>query len=133
MPLPPDDGNPVRILLVEDHPALAYALCELLAQDDRLIVVDCVPNAAAARSHQHLDAVDVVLSDVHLPDDDGIALMEDLHAAHPGLSVVIMSGSGDETTGASALARGAEAYVEKGNAHENLIELLAGMPARVRT
>jgi DNA-binding NtrC family response regulator len=92
-----------------------------------------VPNAAAARNHPHLDAVDVVLSDVHLPDDDGMALMEDLHAAHPDLSVVIMSGSGDETTGASALARGAEAYVEKGNAHENLIELLAGMPARVRT
>src|ERR1700755_3163320 len=113
MPLPPDDGNPVRVLLVEDHPALAYALCELLAQDERLIVVDCVPSAAAPRDHPRLDAIDVVLSDVHLPDHDGLALMEELRAMHPDLAVVIMSGSGDETTGASALARGAEAHVEK--------------------
>ena len=40
-------GSPVRVLLVEDHPALARALSELLGMDERLIVVACVVFAAS--------------------------------------------------------------------------------------
>jgi two-component system invasion response regulator UvrY len=120
----PDDGSPVRLLVVEDHPALALAFQELLGADDRLIVVGCVSTAADALAHESLAAVDVVLCDVHLPDGDGITLMRALHRAYPDVAVIIMSGSGDSDTHPEAISEGAYAYLEKGRIYDEVIELI---------
>jgi DNA-binding NarL/FixJ family response regulator len=124
-----DEGVPVRVLVVEDHPTLAYALRELLETDERLIVLDVVGTGRALLGHPLLDDVDVVLTDVHLPDVDGFMLVESLHETHPHVRVVVMSGSGDERTAGEALARGARAYVEKGSIDAEIAERIVGAAA----
>lgn len=121
---PIDDGNPVRVLVVEDHPALAFALRELLGSDERLIVVGCVATGRDAVAHEALDVVDVVLSDVHLPDTDGIALMLELQRAQPAIAVIIMSGSGAGAASGDALSGGAFAYLEKGDMYVEVCDLI---------
>ncbi len=125
-----DAGNPVRVIVVEDHPALAYALRELLHADERVIVLDVLGMGRSLLVHPHLDDVDVVLTDVHLPDYDGLGLAEALHATHPHIRVVVMSGSGDERTGGDALARGACAFLEKGAIGDELGERIVRAAVR---
>jgi DNA-binding NarL/FixJ family response regulator len=132
MILPPSsrhDGAPVRVLLVEDHPILALALRELLASDERLILVDSVATGTEACRHGSLDVVDVALVDIGLPDVDGVEVMRSLLRRSPHLHVVIMSGSGHGGAAAEALADGAFAYVEKGRMHESLCDTLVAAAA----
>lgn len=128
------DGNPIRVLVVEDHPILSLAICELLRADDRLIVVDCVATGTAACTHELLDDVDVALVDIGLPDVDGVEVMRSLRRRNPNLRVVIMSGSGHDAMAAQALDEGADAYLEKGALHDELAGAVvaAGRPQHVR-
>ena len=105
---------PVRVIAIEDHPGLAYALRELLETDERLIVIDVIGAVQALLQHPYLDDVDVVLTDVHLPDFNGLELADELRATHPQIRVIVMSGSGDTDISGEALAGGAWAYLEKG-------------------
>lgn len=117
-------GSPVRVLLVEDHPALARAMTELLEMDERLIVVACVATLQDAIFGGSLDLVDVVLSDVHLEDGTGVQLMQSIRATRSDLPVILMSGSGDSDTAREALAAGAYTYLEKGSILDEVIDLI---------
>ena len=118
------DGNPIRVLVVEDHPILSLALCELLAADERLIVIDAVHTGREACDHPLLDDVDVALVDIGLPDVDGARVMRSLVARNPNVRVVIMSGSGHDATARQALTEGAVAYLEKGSLHDELADTI---------
>jgi len=126
VPPSPDgfDGNPIRVLVVEDHPILSLALGELLASDERLIVLDSVDTGTAACTHPRIHDVDVALVDIGLPDVDGVAVMRALRRRNPNLRVVIMSGSGHGDAAEDALAEGAHAYLEKGALHESIAETI---------
>jgi DNA-binding NarL/FixJ family response regulator len=134
MVIPParERGDPVRVLIVEDHAGLRLVLRTLLESDERLLVLDAVGSGAEACAHPLLDDVDVALVDVGLPDVDGIQAMGHLRERHPGLRVVIMSGSGQDHTALEALAAGANGYLQKGALHDELIESLLGLPALAR-
>jgi two-component system NarL family response regulator len=132
----PNEGSPVRVLVVEDHPALALALRELLERDDRLIVLDLVGTGADLLSHPHLCDADVILTDVHLPDFDGRTLPRELRMRNCDARVVVMSGSGDEKTAGEALASGADAFLDKGALHgeigDGIVAVAEGRSERIQ-
>jgi two-component system invasion response regulator UvrY len=123
-PVSPGDG-PIAVLIVEDHPALSIAIRALLeSHHDEVIVLDDVHTADEALTHPLLDAADAVLIDVGLPDMSGLRATEQLLAGHPGLRVVVMSGSGYDRTRQDSLDCGASAYVEKGCLTDELVHTL---------
>jgi DNA-binding NarL/FixJ family response regulator len=129
----PQAGSPIRVLVVEDHPNFRLVLRTLLESDDRLIVIDTVGSAGEACGHPHLESVDVVLMDIGLPGTSGIEAMRMLHDLQPTLRVLIMSGSGYEGAAAKAVAAGADAYLEKGGLHRDLIQAIVDAGERSRT
>jgi DNA-binding NarL/FixJ family response regulator len=101
--------RPAVVLVVDDQRAVREGLARLLSVPGRRIVV------SAATSDEALEAAkahlpDVVVLDVDLDGDDGLAL---LPALRDGASVVILTSHGDAVTRARALALGARAFVEK--------------------
>lgn len=83
----------IRILLVEDHVDTARATSRLLERFGYKIVwADCV---AAALRHAEAEELDLVVSDLGLPDGDGHELMQQLRQRH-GLSGIALSGFGME-------------------------------------
>jgi PAS domain S-box-containing protein len=62
---------------------------------------------------------DVVLSDLGLPDSDGMQTFERLHRAVPGLPIIILSGQNDEMLAVAAVQAGAQDYLMKGHGEEN--------------
>jgi PAS domain S-box-containing protein len=83
--LPPPEGEdrPLHILLVEDHPDTADAMETLLSVVGHQVTVannarDALTAAAAAATGQDGGRIDLVISDVGLPDLSGIELMIEL-------------------------------------------------------
>jgi DNA-binding response OmpR family regulator len=60
-----------------------------------------------------LDGVDIVLLDHHLPDAEGIDLLDPIHARPNPPDIVLITAHGNESLAAAALRRGADDYVAK--------------------
>jgi DNA-binding NarL/FixJ family response regulator len=125
-------GNPIRVLIVEDHPGLRLVLRALLETDERLIVIDDVGTGTSALQHPLLDDVDVALVDIGLPDMAGTDATRKLRQLNPVLRVLVMSGSGFQSASTDALAAGADAYLEKGALHDDLLEAIVAAGERGR-
>lgn len=125
-------GNPIRVLLVEDHPGFRLVLRALLESDERLIVIDDVGTAGEACAHPLLHDVDVALVDIGLPGTNGIEATRRLRAINSDLRVLIMSGSGFDRASDDALRAGADQYLEKGALHHDLIEAIVAAGERGR-
>ena len=92
-----------------------------LALEPDLEVVGEAGGAAAAISLASTLGPDVVLMDVEMPDADGIAATETMHALAPGSAVVIFTLLDDAATRARARAAGAAAFVAKHQTEETLL------------
>jgi DNA-binding NarL/FixJ family response regulator len=125
-------GDPIRVLLVEDHPGFRLVLRALLESDERLIVIGDVGSADEALDHPLLADIDVALVDIGLPGTSGIEATKRLRELNSSLRVLIMSGSGFDRASDDALAAGADAYLEKGGLHHDLIDAIVKAGERRR-
>lgn len=80
-------GQP-RILHIEDDPDLRMVVAE---QARSLAECEGAGNLMEARQQLACGSWDLVLLDLHLPDGDGFTLIEEIHQAHPGLPIVVLS------------------------------------------
>lgn len=119
----------MRILLVEDEPAMAQALRDALTRQD--MVVDHLPTRAEAEAalREGQGAYDAVLLDRQLPDGDGLALVSTLRAAGDTVPVLVLTTRGDLGERVLGLDGGADDYLGKPFAFE---ELLARLRAILR-
>jgi len=103
-PAAPDhfDGSGRRILLVEDDAAVRAALAHTLERR-RFTVVTAI-DASQALPVVEQQAFDLVLTDAVMPGMSGAALVEHLHATHPELRVILMSGYSRGLVDASSIA-----------------------------
>jgi DNA-binding NarL/FixJ family response regulator len=126
-------GEPVRVLIVDDHPVFTEALKALLEQDDALLVVGIARTAVEALDLAASSDADVVLMDHGLPGMDGIEATRRLRARQPWTRVVLVSGRAHEV-GREAREAGAMAVLHKGNLHTEVAEIVlevASLPPRV--
>jgi CheY-like chemotaxis protein len=78
------------ILIVEDHPPLRELIATVLNGAGYLVLE--AANGAEALGLAQGASIDVVLTDVNLPDTNGPALIQQLHAQFGQIRVVFMSG-----------------------------------------
>ena len=104
----------MRILYVEDNPRDADLAKLELAERAPYIHLEIVGSceAALARLEQR-QSYDLLLTDMHLPDGDGLSLLATVRERGWPLAVVIITGGGDETTAVAALKAGADDYIVK--------------------
>ncbi len=65
---------------------------------------------------------DLVLTDLQMPDLDGLQLVNSMHERFPDVPVVLMTAHGSENIAAQALASGAASYVPKADLAESLVD-----------
>ncbi len=96
----PDPGRqrPLRILLVEDHVDTAAAVADLLDLLGHQVIVahNVASGLAAAATALEGAGLDLVISDLGLPDGSGLDLMRELSGRH-GLRGIALSGYGAES------------------------------------
>jgi DNA-binding NarL/FixJ family response regulator len=102
-----------RIVLVDDHQLIRAGLRRAFDSVGDIEVIGEAGSIAEAR--QLLDRLepDVLVTDIRLPDGDGIALTAQIRAEHPGMGIVVLTMyAGDEQVFA-ALDAGASGFVGK--------------------
>ena len=118
----------MRILLIEDEPEMASVLKTALERQD--LVVDHVSTLADAEAMARLGTFDAVVLDRRLPDGDGLSLIPRLRALHvdaPVIALTAMSGLDDRVSGLNA---GADDYMVKPFAIEELVARLRALHRR---
>jgi DNA-binding NarL/FixJ family response regulator len=112
--------KPIRIAIVEDDLAARKMLVSTLQADpDYVVVAEFGEGKAAVAAMPHL-APDIVLVDLGLPDISGIDVIRKLKAMDRECNVMVVTTFGDEKTVTSALEAGADGYLLKGTALEEL-------------
>jgi CheY-like chemotaxis protein len=81
----------MQILVVDDEPDVREMVCRMLAQGG-YGTCEAADGAEALASLRAGLPVDLVLSDVAMPQLNGVQLVEALSVSHPGLPVLLMSG-----------------------------------------
>ncbi len=114
-----------NILVVDDSAADRELAGHLLEDHDWTVFYAEDGKKALAQMQAH--TLDLVLTDLVMPELDGLALVEQAKAEHPGVPVVLMTARGSEEIAVRALERGAASYVPK----KLLVRDLVGTVTRI--
>ena len=101
----------MRILVVDDEESIRFSLRELL-QDERHEIV-LAEHAPAALTRLESQSIDLVISDLSMPQMNGLELLEHVQRSYPDTVFVLLTAYGDERTAVEALKGGAFHYVPK--------------------
>ena len=85
-----------RILLVDDESSIIHVLDETLTQLGYEVVA--APGGREALQQLASGGIDLVITDIVMPDMNGLELIEEIQNRHPGVKIIAMSG-GDIKSG----------------------------------
>ena len=112
----------IRVLLIEDNPGDARLIEMMLAEADG----DSFELRHADRLEHGLrelgnGSIDIVLSDLSVPDSHGLETFQRLHARAPHVPIIVLSGLNDTTVALNAVHQGAQDYLIKGEVDGQLL------------
>jgi DNA-binding NarL/FixJ family response regulator len=115
----------MKVLLIDDHPLILQALQTVIQGLGSAVSVAGASGAAAARKTlEQQDDVDLVLLDLSLGDADGFDLLQEFRTRFPSLPIVVVSASDRGADVIRAIDLGAMGFVPKRASRETLIEAL---------
>jgi len=106
-----DDFSDYRVLLVEDDEIMRLSLEDRLRLEN--IPVQAVGDLHSARKELEKGEIDLVITDIRLPDGTGIELFNDISNHFPGIPVILMTAFGDISDAVSLVQAGALDYLTK--------------------
>ena len=129
----PTSSKAKRIVIVDDHPLFRKGLEQLInSSNDVFAICGEAGDAAEGMARIRQLKPDLVIVDLSLPGANGIELIKNIRAEFEKLPVLILSMHDESLYALRALRSGAQGYVMKQEALENVIgairEVLAGRP-----
>lgn len=113
-----------NILLVDDHPLLREGLGRLLAAEPGLAVCGMAGDVQEALALVDTCAPDLIITDLTLPGRNGLELIKDLGATHPGIPIIVLSMHDEMVYAERVLRAGGRGYVMKDAPPARLIEAI---------
>jgi CheY-like chemotaxis protein len=88
-------STPTTILVVDDHPSMIKTLADILVMKG-FVVFAAFSGVEAVEilRHQHID---ILLTDVKMPDMDGLTLFRETRKTHPDLPTFLMTAYAADT------------------------------------
>lgn len=112
-----------KILLIEDDVPFCKLVEKFLVKKSFEVVTAF--SAAEARIILKTNEFDLVITDVRLPDFDGVLLMSEIKAIFPDVPVLLMTGYADVSTAVKAIKNGAADYISKPFNPEEVLLVIA--------
>ncbi|MCW2925910.1 MAG: two component transcriptional regulator, LuxR family [Thermoleophilia bacterium] len=119
----------IRCMVVEDFPIFRDAISRALQHDQRIELLGAHATARELLDAIVMDRVEALLLDLHLPDMEGITLIQRVRQASPATRIVVFTASEQPRQVRAALAAGANGYVVKRQDSEQVIEALVAVCA----
>jgi len=111
-----------RVLIAEDHPGMAKAVCRVLALDCD-VVGSVASGSAVVEAAQRLQP-DVIVVDLNLPEVNGLEACRQITQANPAAKVIVFSAMNDPEVTKRAYEVGASAFVFKGAGDGGLLSTI---------
>jgi DNA-binding NtrC family response regulator len=111
-----------RLLVVEDDAAMRELLIESLS--DEGYRVEASPDGRAGVERVRQGGIDLVVSDVRMPELDGLDMLREIKAAQPSPHVITVTAFGSIETAKRALKLGAYDYITKPFEMDELISVI---------
>jgi CheY-like chemotaxis protein len=111
-----------RILVAEDSSTQAQQIQILL--EEAGFEVEHAVNGLAALEAIGREAPDLVLTDLDMPELNGLELVETLRREHASIPVILMTQFGSEEVAVQALQKGASSYVPKRNLIRDIVSTI---------
>ena len=108
-----------RVLLADDHPAVAEDLCAVL--EPEFVVIETVGDGYGLVAAAEMLTPDVIVTDIAMPGLDGIAAASEILRRNPHARIVFVTVHNDSEIVEKALAIGGLGYVLKLTAGEELV------------
>lgn len=100
-----------RILVVDDEPVVTRSCRRILAEEG--YDVDTVNSGRAGLDRALKRDFDLVMTDLRMPDLDGMDLVRSLAAGQPATAIIIITGYGSVNSAVEATKLGVSDYIEK--------------------
>lgn len=128
-------AGPIHVLLVDDDPSLADLMASQLGnlRDEFSIRVETDPNDALEAVES--GDIDCVVSDYHMPQMDGIELLQYVREMEPNIPFILFTARGSEEIASDAVSEGVTDYFRKRRGSEQwrvLANRIENVAARYR-
>ena len=110
-----DEPAAIRVLLVDDDPAIAALVAEVLPTHDPRFeaTVETDPARALERLHEGSLEVDCIVSDYDMPRLDGLEFLQGVRSRFAELPFILYTGKGSEEIASEAISAGVTDYLRK--------------------
>jgi MinD-like ATPase involved in chromosome partitioning or flagellar assembly/FixJ family two-component response regulator len=106
--------SPYRILLIEDNPGDVRLFKEALAEATSAgFALECAGTLSQGLERLAQGDLDLIVSDLTLPDSRGIETFNTLQEQQSGMPIIVLTGEQDESLGIRAVREGAQDYLLK--------------------
>jgi CheY-like chemotaxis protein len=110
-----------KVLVVDDSPVDRQLVRALLEKDPNL-TVECFEDGEAALKCMGRSLPELVLTDMQMPDMNGLELVMTTRLQYPEVPIVLMTAHGSESLAVEALEQGAASYVPKSRLSDKLLD-----------
>ncbi|MFO7251305.1 MAG: response regulator transcription factor [Actinomycetes bacterium] len=117
--------EPIRVLLVDDHPVVRMGLRGMLEHDPGIVIVGEAGSGDEAVALARALAPDVILMDLRMPNGDGVSATRRILAERPEAKVVVLTTYETDQDIVPAVEAGATGYLLKDTSREDLIAAVA--------
>jgi DNA-binding NarL/FixJ family response regulator len=119
--------NPVRVIIVEDHPVVRSGILYILNQTDAIYVIGQAQNGVDALALVEEHQPDILLLDMELPGMSGLEVARQVHTNFPAVKILALSGHADRYYVKGILALGASGYLTKDETADLLVQAILGV------
>jgi DNA-binding NtrC family response regulator len=103
----------LRVLIVDDDPALLQALPQAVQLRMGGVTVETADSGAAALDRIESEDYDAIVTDIKMPGMDGLALLDEIRTRRPDTPTLIITGHGENELVIRALRGGACDFIQK--------------------
>ncbi len=102
-----------KVLIVDDEETLTWSMAKSLSKDKEKYEVIIANNGREALAQLERSKIDLVITDIRMPDINGLDLLVKIRKEYPQTKVIIMTAYGSSDVQKEANQRGSLYYVEK--------------------
>jgi DNA-binding NarL/FixJ family response regulator len=116
--------KPIRILVADDHSVVRRGLSHIFAMSPDIVIAAEAASGSEVLEKLKSTPVEVLLTDISMPDTDAVELVKRVKAEHPGVAVLVHSMHAETPIASRMLKAGASGYITKDSEPEQLIGAL---------